>query len=215
MNCFCVFTKEIATVDSSHLLWKTHCLMQLSFVSRQCLKLRIELSFNQPPVAPTTEESTGDAVVWLCCHFTSCQAPRSNPSPCDSAVHLGPDAAGHSRLCCMQQHGSRDRVPGDLRSQDTALVSVPALNQPRQNSYSAGRKLQSKWHSLPMLNICSPGANSGNTHSGEHAALCTVGFFGVHKTLMTHSLTATYISPKKIKSITLAQLAKQKLVDVF
>lgn len=71
LNCFCVFTKEIATADSSHLLWKTHCLMQLSFVSRQCLKLRIELSFNQPPVAPTTEESTGDAVVWLCCHFTS------------------------------------------------------------------------------------------------------------------------------------------------
>lgn len=166
-------------------------------------------------MAPTTEESTGDILVGLCCHFKSCQPPRSNPSTCDSAVHLGPDASGHSRLCCMQQHGCRDTVPGDPLSQDTALVSVPALNQPRQNSYSPGRKLQSKWHSAPMLNICSPGANNGNTHSGKHAALCTVGIFGLLKTLMTHLLTASYTQPKKIKSITLTQLANQELVDVF
>lgn len=147
------------------------------------------LSFNQPPVAPTTEESTGHVLVWPCYHFTSCQPPRSNPSSCDSAVHLGRAAAGHSRLCCTEQHG--DRVPVDPLSQDLALVSVPALHQPRHNSHSAGRKLQSKWHSVPMLNICSPRANSGNTHSGKHAALCTVGFSVVHKTLLTHPPTAS------------------------
>lgn len=106
-------------------------------------------------------------------------------------------------------------MPGDPLSQDMALVSVPALNQPRQKSYSAGRKLQAKWHSMPMSNTCSPGANRGNTHSGKHAALCTGGFFGVDKTLMTHPLPASYTHPKKIKSITLTQLANQKLVDVF
>lgn len=35
MNHFCVFTKEIVVADFSYLLEKTHCLMLLSFVSRQ------------------------------------------------------------------------------------------------------------------------------------------------------------------------------------
>lgn len=213
-NCFCIFTKKIATADSSYLLRKTHCLMLLSFVSRQCLKLWIELSFNQPAVTPTTEESTGQVLVWPRCHFTSYHPRRSNPSTCDSACAPGP-------WCCWPQQALLHRaawvhrVPRDPLSQDMALVSVPALNQPRQKSYSAGRKLQSKWHSVPMSNICSPAANSGNMHLGKHAALCTGGFFGVDKTLMTHPLTASYTHPKKIKSITLTQLANQKLVDVF
>lgn len=82
--------------DSSYLLRKTHCLMPLSFVSRQCLKLWIELSFNQPAVTPTTEESTGQVLVWPHCHFPSCQPRRSNPSTCDSACAPGP-------WCCWPQ----------------------------------------------------------------------------------------------------------------
>lgn len=133
MNCFCVFTKEIATADSSYLLRKTHCLMLFSFVSRQCLKLWVELSFNQPPDTPTTEESTGDVLVWLCCHFTSCQPPRSNPSTCDSAVHLGPDAAGHSRLCCMQEHRCRDRARGPSEpSHGTGVCASPQPAKTKQ-----------------------------------------------------------------------------------
>lgn len=105
--------------------------MQLSFVSRQCLKLRTKLSFNQPPVVPTTEESTGDILVWLCCHFKSCQPPRSNPSTCDSAVYLGPDAAGHSRLCCMQQHGQSARGPPEPR-QGTGVCASPQSAKTKQ-----------------------------------------------------------------------------------
>lgn len=39
MNCFSIFTKEIVMADFSYLLKKTHCLMLLSFVSRQRLDL--------------------------------------------------------------------------------------------------------------------------------------------------------------------------------
>lgn len=129
---------------------------------------------------------------------TSCRPRRSNPGSCDGAVHLGPDAAGRSRLrLLLEQHGRAEAVPGDPLSQDTAPVSVPALSQLRQRGYFAGRKLQPKWHSVPTLNICSPRANSGNTRSGKRAALCTVGFSGVDETSTTHPLTVSYIHPDK------------------
>lgn len=200
MNCFSIFTKEIVMADFSYLLKKTHCLMLLSFVSRQRLDLWSELPLNQPAESPPLwRRAPGRLVlVWPRCHFTSCWSQRSNPGSCDSAVHLGPDTSGCSRLRLLsEQHGRADKVPGDCLSQDTARVSVPALSQPRQHSYLAGRKLQSKWHSVPTLNICSPWANGGNKHSGKPAALCTVGFSGVGKTLMTHLLTVSYTHPDK------------------
>lgn len=168
-------------------------------------------------------------LLWPRCHFTSCRPWRSNPGSGDSAVHLGPNTPSHSWLWLLsEQHGQTDAVPGDPLSQGTAPMSVPARSQPRQHSYLAGRKLQSKWHSMPTLNTCSPWANGGNTRSGRPAALCAVSFSSVDKTLITHPPTinntttdydpptVSYTHPdKKIKSIILTQLAKQKLADLF
>lgn len=150
----------------SYLLKKTDCLMLFSFVSRQHPDLQIELSLTKPAEPPPPQRRALGRLVLVRprCHFTSCRPRRSNPGSRDGAVHLVPNAPGRSHLRLLsEQHGQVDTVPGDLRGQVTAPVSVPAPSQRRQHSYLAGRKLQSKWHSVPTLNICSPWANSGNT----------------------------------------------------
>lgn len=75
MNHFCVFTKEIVVADFSYLLEKTHCLMLLSFVSRQRPDLWTEVTLTKAAQSPTrAEASTGQA--WPCCNISSRWPPR-------------------------------------------------------------------------------------------------------------------------------------------
>lgn len=111
MNRICIFTKEIVVADFSYLLKKTHCLMLLSFVSRQRPDLWTEVTLTKAAQSPTrAEASTGQA--WLCCNISSRWPPRSKVGSCAECQHL--DAV----------------VPGEWLSQDASEVSVQAGTQP-------------------------------------------------------------------------------------